>query len=176
MERLGPGGPDTTLAATDPGFFTDQGLALDPLAETGLAGRIALNSLVEPGSGGVWRIRDGLNAVTQGPVGDASLLQGITDALNTATLPSSTALAPVSKTFIAQVSDYSSNVASARVFAENEQVFAANRNTVLRELELSKGVDTDQELQNLMLIEQHYTANAKVMQTVDDLMERLLSI
>lgn len=176
IERLGPGGPDTTLAATDPGLFTDEGLVFDPTTETGLAGRIALNTLVAPGSGGTWRLRDGLGAVAQGPVGDATILQGITDALNSSTLPSSTALAPVSKSFIAHVTDYSSNVASARVFAENEQVFSANRNTVLRELEFAKGVDTDQELQNLMLIEQHYTANAKVMQTVDELMERLLSI
>jgi flagellar hook-associated protein 1 len=37
-------------------------------------------------------------------------------------------------------------------------------------------VDTDAELQDLMLIEQHYAANARVMTVVDELMQRLLNI
>ena len=64
----------------------------------------------------------------------------------------------------------------SRVRADSEQSFSRAQNTALRELELSKGVDTDAELQDLMLIEQHYAANARVMTVVDELMQRLLNI
>ncbi|MGH1412434.1 MAG: flagellar hook-associated protein FlgK [Pelagimonas sp.] len=176
IERLGPAGPDTTLGATDPGLFTDSGAAFDPLNEEGLAGRIQLNSLVAPGSGSVWRLRDGLGAATQGEVGEGRLLQDITAALTASTIPSSSSLPSVSRSFVNHISEFSSNIAGTRVRAENEQSFLMSQNTALSELELSKGVDTDQELQRLMQIEQQYSANAKVMSVVDDLMERLMSI
>src|SRR6056297_221688 len=176
IERLGPGGPDTTLAATDPGLFTDAGLSFDPVLETGIAGRIELNSLVAPGSGAAWRLRDGLGAASQGEVGDARLLQSISTALNTSTIPSSGGLTSVSKNFANHISEFSSTASGDRVRAENGQTFVSIQNTALKELELSKGVDTDQELQTLMQIEQHYTANAQVMSTIDDMLARLMSI
>ncbi|PYG26530.1 flagellar hook-associated protein FlgK [Pelagimonas varians] len=176
IERLGPGGPDATLGATDPGLFTDAGTALDPLKEVGLAGRIELNSLVAPDSGSVWRLRDGLGAAVQGEVGEGRLLQSISEALNTSSIPSSATLPSVSRSFVNHISEFSSNAAGTRVRAENEHSFLSSQNTALSELEFSKGVDTDQELQRLMQIEQHFTANAKVMSVVDELMERLMSI
>ena len=44
------------------------------------------------------------------------------------------------------------------------------------EQELLNGVDTDQEMQKLLLIEQSYAANARVIQVVDDMMRRLMEI
>lgn len=176
IERLGPGGPDATLAAADPGLFTDDGFAFDPLNETGIAGRIRINTLVAPDSGGSWRLRDGLGAVTTGPVGEARLLQGITAALEAGTVPSSPALPGVSASFATHVADVTSDAAAARVRAEGQKTYLSAQNTRLKELELANGVDTDAELQRLMQIEQLYAANVKVMQTVDDLMQRLMSI
>lgn len=176
IQRLGPGGPDTTLSATDPGLFTDAGLSFAPANETGIAGRIALNGLVSPGGGGAWRLRDGLGAATKGEVGDARLLQGISDALAVSSTPASSGLAPVARSFSNHIAEFASTVVGERVRAENAKTYASIQNTALTELELAKGVDTDQELQRLMQIEQHYTANAKVMSTIDDLLERLMSI
>ncbi|MFW2588323.1 flagellar hook-associated protein FlgK [Sagittula sp. SSi028] len=176
IERLGPGGPDSTLAAGDAGLFTDNGVAFVSTNETGLAGRLQINPIVAPGSDEVWRIRDGLGAATAGNVGDASLVQRIADALSDAVAPSSAALSSVARSFIGQVSQFSSAVAGERVRSENAYTFQVAQNTTLKEMELSKGVDTDQELQKLMQIEQYYAANAKVISTVDTLYERLLSI
>ncbi|MGP6088706.1 flagellar hook-associated protein FlgK [Antarctobacter jejuensis] len=176
IERLGFGGPDTTLVAGDPGLFTDGGAAFVATNETGVAGRIGLNSLVAPGSGGAWRLRDGLGAATQGEVGDARLLQGISDALSIATMPGSSGLAPVSRSFSNHISEFTSTVVGERVRAEDSRTYASVQNTALLELELAKGVDTDQELQRLMQIEQHYAANAQVMSTIDELLQRLMSI
>jgi len=54
--------------------------------------------------------------------------------------------------------------------------FDVARQTTLRTAELSAGVDTDQELQDLLRIEQAYAANARVMQTIDSMMRRLMEI
>lgn len=175
-ERLGAGGPDTTLAPGDAGLFTDAGSAFDTANEEGFAGRIALNALVTPGSGESWRLRDGLGAAAPGASGDARLLQGISAALSVPAVPGSGALAPVARSFADQAAEFSSGTSAARVREENNRTYLAAQNTALKEREFSQGVDTDQELQRLMLIEQHYAANARVMSAVDQLMERLLAI
>lgn len=176
IERLGPGGPDATLAVGDAGFFTDGGLAFNPANEVGLSGRLSLNALIAPGSGDSWRLRDGLGAVGTGDVGDASLIQGIASALTTAQVPGSAALNPTARSFSDRIADFSSDVSAYRVRVETENTYQSAQNTALTELELSKGVDTDLEIQRLMLIEQHYSANAQVMSVVDELMERLMAI
>ena len=74
------------------------------------------------------------------------------------------------------VGNFVSAVSTARVRADGQQSFSNAQNTALKELELSAGVDTDAELQELLRIEQHYAANARVITTVDELMQTLLSI
>jgi len=46
----------------------------------------------------------------------------------------------------------------------------------MNQMELALGVDTDEELHNLMLIEQAYGANAKMISIVNELMDTLLRI
>ena len=176
IERFAPGGPDSTLGATDPGLFTDAGAVFGPLNETGLAGRIALNALVDPAGSGTWRLRDGLGAAVQGPVGEARLLRGYSDALDALMSPGSAALGSGAQSFAQHVADFHAAIAAARLRADGEQSFSSAQNTALKELELSKGVDTDAELQELLRIEQHYAANARVITTVDELMQTLMNI
>lgn len=176
IERFASGGPDTTLAAGDPGLFTDGGAAFDAADETGLAGRISLNALVSPDGNGVWRLRDGLGAASRGDVGDARLLQAHSGALDALQLPGSASLGSGTSSFSQHVADFHSAIAAARVRADGEQSFSSAQNTALKELELSKGVDIDAELQDLLRIEQHYAANARVISTVDELMQTLLNM
>ncbi|MBE9635922.1 flagellar hook-associated protein FlgK [Salipiger mangrovisoli] len=176
IDRFAPGGPDGTLASGDPGLFTDAGLAFDPLDEVGLAGRVTLNALVDPEGDGSWRLRDGLGAASQGPVGDATLLTGYMTAMETLTVPASASLGTGSKGFAQHVAEFHSALSLTRVRAEDELSFTRARNTALREIELSKGVDSDAELQTLIRIEQSYAANARVISVVDELLQRLLAI
>ena len=187
IQRLENNASDTTIVAGDAGLFRDStaGIngatgnfaAFDPTNETGIAGRIMLHvEQVQPGDGSSWRLRDGIYATAQGEVGDATILQGISDALSDIAAPQSAVFGTVVKDFATLVGDFSASVAADRVRTEGEQTFLVTRNTALRELELARGVDTDQELQRLIQVEQHYAANAQVMSTVDDLMERLLNI
>ncbi|MFT4149355.1 MAG: flagellar hook-associated protein FlgK [Paracoccaceae bacterium] len=168
---------DPTLATGEAGLFTDGGLAFSATAETGLAQRLSLNAAVDTGQGGaLWRLRDGLGAATSGASGDGSLLTAMDQALTESRATASGSLIPASRSFSGLAADLLSSVASDRLAAESSASHAAARAEVLQSEEAAKGVDTDVELQNLLLIEQAYAANAKVIQTVDAMIQTLLEI
>ena len=177
VERFGAAGLDTTLAPGDAGLFTDNGGTFDPLDEVGLSSRIALNAAVDPQAGGqVWRMRDGLGTAAPGATGDASLLIALSDALTAARPTSSTALPAGSRSLAGLASNILSFASSDRLTAETEQAFSAARYASLDEIEKAGGVDTDQELQSLLVIEKNYAANAKVIQAVDEMIKTLLGL
>ena len=69
-----------------------------------------------------------------------------------------------------------SNLSQARVAAEQTQSFATGQASQFRALELANGVDSDAELQRLLLVEQAFGANARMIQTIDDMLDTLLRI
>lgn len=171
------GGIDPTLASGDAGLFTDSGAVLDPSLEVGLAGRIAINHLVVPESGGdLWRLRSGLGATSPGDSGDSTLFQAYASALNDPQTADSGRFSTISRSFSGMLSEFGAYVSQNRVTAEDTTAFAASRHDTLQLAELAQGVDTDQELQNLLLIEQAYAANAKVVEIVDQMIESLMRI
>lgn len=177
IERFESGTVDPSLAPGQPGLFTDQGAALDPTLELGLARRISLNALVDPTAAGeTWRLRDGLGAVAPGNSGDATLLNALSDALTETRVPlsGSYGAAPLSAAGVA--TGLSSQIGSYRLREDQQLSFASAQYYELSEIELANGVDTDVELQNLMVIEQAYAANARVIETVDEMFDTLLRI
>ena len=174
-ERFEDPALDTTRAPTDPGLFTDVGALTDPLNEVGLAGRIQVNALVDPARGGdLFRIRDGLGAATPGNVGDATLLQGKSDALTTGRITVSGGYTAAPRTMTVLGGEFLSIVGTERQFSDTARTFASARQQVLREAELEQGVNTDSELQRLILIEQMYQANARVIQVASEMVDELL--
>lgn len=176
VERVSVPGLDPT-AVGRPGLFTDEGGVFAAENEPGLAGRVALNEAVDPNKGGEpWRLRDGLYAAGRGPEGDASLLRALSDALSAAKPASSASLSGASIGFADRAGRVGAE-ADARLFiSERNATFASARSAELVEQEIAGGVDTDQEMQKLLLIEQSYGANAKVIQAVDAMIKRLLEI
>ncbi|MBW6506704.1 MAG: flagellar hook-associated protein FlgK [Rhodobacteraceae bacterium] len=168
---------DPTLAPGEPGLFTDRGAALDPLDEVGLAGRVAVNTLADPAQGGaLWRLRDGLGAAAPGAVGDARILSALGDALTRAQVPASGSFIGAARSASGLAADILSQVSSGRQTSEAQQVFASARQDALRTLQLQDGVDTDHEMQTLLQIEQAYAANARVIGTIDELIQQLLAL
>ncbi|MFD2741398.1 flagellar hook-associated protein FlgK [Sulfitobacter aestuarii] len=168
---------DPTLVPGDAGLFTDDGAHFDPVNEPGLAERLALNQKVDPNQGGVvWRLRDGLNATTPGEVGDASLLGDIGEALRAARPPASGSFggSPISTADL--LTRISASFSSKRHSAEQELSFESSRMVELQRRERAEGVDSDDELQRLMLIEQIYAANARVIETVEEMMQTILRL
>lgn len=177
VERFEAPAVDTTRAAGDPGLFTDAGAALDVARETGLAARIELNALVDPDRGGaLWRLRDGLGAVTRGDAGDNSLIQALNTALTDERVAASGDFLGVSRSASGLAGDLLSRAGMERNAAENQAGYAVSRQESLTELEYADGVDTDRELQKLMLIEQAYAANAKVISTVDAMLRTIMDL
>lgn len=160
------------------GLFTDGGAAFNPLAQAGLAGRLAVNAAVDPDQGGaLWRLRDGLSAVAEGLAADDTLLTAMADAVGARTaVPAATGLSGALD--IAGMADgLSALVLAEGSRAEDDAAFRAGQLVTMREAELSvSAVDTDAELQRLLKIETTYAANAKVIETVDFLWRRLMEI
>lgn len=177
IERFEDTAVDTTLTAGDPGLFTDAGSALDISTELGLSSRIELNALVDPDHGGaLWRIRDGLGATTQGDAGDASLLHALNSALTSDRVAASGDFLGVSRSASGLAADFLSRVGMERTAAENRQSFSIAQQESLTSMELETGVDTDHELQKLMLIEQAFAANAKVISTADGMLQTIMEL
>ncbi len=169
---------DPTLAAGAPGLFTDAGSAFDPTAETGLAERIAINATVDPEQGGaIWRLRDGLGATAQGPAGNADIITTYLDALTSLKAPP----AGTGETGFLSAASIAANITSsigqARISSETKLAASSARAASLIEAEQrATAVDSDLELQKLLLIEQAYAANARVIQTADEMLSRLLEL
>jgi flagellar hook-associated protein 1 FlgK len=168
---------DQTLTATDAGLFTDAGGKFDPVNETGIAQRLSLNAAVDPQLGGnVWRLRDGLLATTPGDVGDGSQLNRLIATLTDGRVSESGIFSGGSYSAIDLTSTLTSHYGTERINAENILSFSATQVNELTERLLGDGVDSDQELQKLLLVEQTFAANARMIQTVDEMMQTLLRL
>ncbi|MDB6453944.1 flagellar hook-associated protein FlgK [Falsirhodobacter sp. 20TX0035] len=146
---------------------------LDAVAQD-LTARFADSGLMEAGADGLqvnaaladepWRLRDGLDAVAEGAKGDATRLSALV-----ASMGDGRGAEGVAK-------DLLSSVSSARIATEDEASFRTAQYDTLRTAELANGVDTDTEMTNLLVIQQAYSANAKVIQAVDAMMNTLLEL
>jgi flagellar hook-associated protein 1 FlgK len=175
VERFQNSGTDPTLAIGDAGLFTDSGTFFSATNEPGLSTRLSVNTLVDPVSGGdIWRLRDGIGASVQGDVGNASLLQNLSSALNEIRAPSSGGFSSASRTAAGLSADFLSTIGAQYQFAETEIAFSLTKVNILKTQELEAGVDTDHEMQQLLLVEQSFAANARVMQTIDELIQTLI--
>jgi len=175
--RFDATGLDPTLGALDAGLFTDAGGRADGLNEVGLASRLRINIAVVADSGGdVARLRDGLGATSAGPIGDAGLLMGMIDALGASRTTQSGGFSAVGRSMAGLVSDHLSLAGLARQTAETHQGHESARHAAFRQEELAGGVDTDAEMQRLLQIEQAYAANARVIATVEQMMDQLMRL
>lgn len=175
IERFQTTDVDPTLAVGAAGLFTDGGAALDILNEEALSNRLSVNALIDPAqSGDLWKIRDGLGAATEGDQGDSSILLAMTDALQNSRVVASGGFTSAQRSAVNLSSDFYSLIEGDALNFETGLSFSSARQESLKSIELEAGVDTDFEMQQLILIEQTYAANAKVIQTVDTLLDQLI--
>jgi flagellar hook-associated protein 1 FlgK len=172
VERFSAPSVDPTRSTTDPALFTDNGIAFNPADEVGLSARLSLNADVDPSlSGEVWRLRDGVKATVPGASGDATLLNALRSALEARSTPASGSLGSQESDAAGLISTFNGLLASTRAGVEQDMAFTSARLSELTQLQLSEGVDTDQELQNLLVLEQAYAANARVIQAADEMLD-----
>lgn len=177
IERFQDPAVDATLAPGDAGVFTDDGIAFDPINENGLALRLSLNALVDDRQGGeVWRFRDGVNAAVPGDVGDSRLLLSMADTLTMQRTPASGAFGSGAFSASNLLASLTSQVSADRAQAEQTLSFASSQFDELTQQILSNGVDTDEELQRLLIVEQAYAANVRLIEAADDMLQAILRI
>ncbi len=177
VERFSDPGVDATREPGDPGLFTDAGATFDPVTEVGLSQRLRLNAAADPAQGGaLWRLREGLGATTPGPVGATALLTTLRATLTGQREPASGGFMAGQRSFSTFTSDLLSAAATGRLSADGEAAYARTRLETFESIEAQNGVDTDQEMQALLQIEQAYAANAKVIQMAGEMIQRLLDI
>ncbi len=173
-DRLADPAVDPTLVAGQPGLLTDDGQIATAATEAGLAGRLRLNAAIQPDRGGaLWRLRDGLGAAAPGLSGDSTLLQGLRGALAGARTPASAALSPGART-ASLAGELTSGAASNRLAAEARQSAAGVQSATFEAMMQQDGVDSDQQMESLLRLENAYASNAKVLQAVDEMLQTIL--
>ncbi len=167
---------DATLAPGQPGLFTDAGSGFDPASLTGLAGRLAVNAAVDPAKGGQPALlRDGIGSSTPRASGDGTavtaLLEAFTQPVATTPasgLPSGTTLFQYAANMVGaqhlEGSRAQSQMAASKTTAETVD---SSRQSV-------QGVNIDDEMQKLLVIQHSYAANSKMLTTVMSMFDTLL--
>lgn len=165
--------PASSLDGAGDGLFVAAGTGTD-----GLSARIAVNAAADPDQGGhVWRLRDGLAAVTEGTTGNAAVLRAMSDAMAAARPPVGLISQSASTNAATMASEISAFFAGKSARSDDDLAFVTARQATLSEQEVNfTGVDSDSELEYLTMVEQAYAANAKVLTTIDSLMQLLLEM
>lgn len=177
IERFQNAAVDPSLPSGAAGLFTDGGTAFIAANEISVASRIGINSAVDVHQGGdAWKIRDGLGALTPSSVGDNSTLNRMIEAIRAPQLPASTALPMADRSASGRAGDLLSLFGGESRNDESRLGFATGQHQSLRQMELSKGVDTDAEMQKLMVLEQAYAANARVISAADQMIQTILAL
>ena len=176
-ERLSGASVDPTLAGGAPGLFTDNGARADVTAIVGLAGRISMNTAVDPTAGGeIWRIRAGIGATVDGAPGDNALLMAMSDALNRVSPSYGGSDFEGNGDLASRFSMFEARVVSRRVGTDTDAAIRNAHAATISSRFLADAVDSDAELQKLLQYEQAYAANARVIQAVDDMMDFILRL
>ena len=177
IERFESSTADPSLTPGMAGLFTDNGGAFDALDEIGVSGRLTVNTAIDPDQGGdLWRIRDGIGAAAQGPTGQASTLLSLKAALTEQRVTPSGGFTNVGRSAAELMADLHSVTETELWHLEQGLAQSTAAHDIYRSQELANGVDTDSEMQKLLVIEQNYAANAKVIQTINTLIDQLMGV
>jgi len=134
--------------------------------------------MVDPSQGGsAWRIRDGVHAATAGPASSNAIVTGFVNALQSpnatsavAGLPTATslgdAMAQVAGQQQATASDWTTLNTSRSQQAQDAQTALTNQT----------GVNIDDQMQRLLIVQQSYQASAQVIRTASAMMDTLLGL
>lgn len=171
-------GIDSTLAPGEPGLFTDAGAQYNPANIVGISGRIAVNAAVDPDRGGaLWRLRDGLGAVAPGPTGNADFVRTMLDSMTALNAAPTGAGLTGQFSAASAAAGVATAVGTTRMNAESALASSTARAQSTADAETqATGVDTDQELQKLVQIQQAYSANARVIQIAKDMLDKLMEL
>jgi len=171
---------DPTVGSGQTGIFTDNGAAVEsgedatPIA--GMAANIALNASVDPSQGGeAWRIQAGAQATTQGETGDNTTVLAFISALNQTQSYNTTSGLPGSMT----LTDATSQVAGLQQSTLTNWTSVNTSRTTQAQaaqtaLSNATGVNIDNEMQKLLVVQETYAATTQVIQAASSMLNQLI--
>ncbi|MFG6082813.1 flagellar hook-associated protein FlgK [Paracoccus litorisediminis] len=161
------------LGAAGLGLFTDAGTAYDPTNIAGMAARIRINTEVDPDQGGdVSLLQKGTNPA-RAP-GDSSVVDAMLAIFSKPVGVPTGNLG--SGDIVTLMAGMVSSQQMLRADAQSNATAAAtSAATISASRENLQGVNVDDELQKLLLVEQSYAANSKVLTTVTQMLDDLLA-
>ena len=165
IQRFAAPGVDPSTAPGAAGLFSDAAGGVPATATAGLAGALQVNDLL---TNAPWRLRDGMGAPTESSAVNADTLQRLAQAYSGS--------GSGTPGFQARIGSALSSLSMTRQQAEDRQTTATQRADSIAVQARAQGVDQDAELQRLLVIEQAYAANARVIETTDAMLRRLLEI
>lgn len=179
FSEVDPGNPANVL----PGLFTWAGapaIPVDGVVETGLAGTISLNPLIDPFQGGnAEALRDGAN-FDYNPDDFASFNERLIGMISAMEQPmnfvavdgtvSSRGLMDFSTASISWIEDARK---TASIASENKSALMIRTAKALSNM---TGVNVDEEMTLMLQLEQSYAASAKMMQMIDEMLRTLMDI
>lgn len=166
---------DPTLGDNKAGLFTDGDSKASADNILGLSSRISLNPKISPQkTDKLWLLRSGMGATVEAPAGDTTQLARFHQALTKYYPPTNKSVFSEGGSLLNQLSELESHVSGRRVEAEEISAARNARMAMVSTRFLADGVDTDAELQQLLQYEQAYAANARVVQTIRDMMDEIL--
>lgn len=165
---------DSTLAAGESGLFVDSNTGIGAGTLSGLAGRISVNAAVDPDQGGDSKLLvTGMGSTGSLEEGDTSIVNAMIKAIDL----KDNAATPLGQG--TSLSDYAANMVSRqqqmRVQAEKEAAQAQTAGaTISASRQNLQGVNIDDEMQQLLVIEASFAANAKVLTSLQTMLDTLL--
>lgn len=168
---------DASLAPGEAGLFTDNGAAYNPANLSGLASRLQVNEKVSlTGDAETWRLRDGMNAATQGPAAASAQIAAFIDGFSASMGASANTGIPTTVTLQDFAAEMVTSQSTERVRAENNYFAARTAAEMVNGTRSNaEGVSIDDEMQRLLLIEQSYAANSRVLTTVSNMIDTLIA-
>jgi len=169
---------DTSLAADQAGLFTDAQNSFDPGTLEGLAGRIEVNELVQVAkSSEVWRIRSGLGATEEGDASDTTFIQAMIEKFEEIVDLEAGAGLGANIKFGNLASEIVANQHTERAWAETKFNSAKSAAEVIQASRRSiEGVNIDEEMQRLTMIERSFAANSRLLQVIGEMYDALLAV
>ncbi|MGP9788921.1 flagellar hook-associated protein FlgK [Roseinatronobacter sp. NSM] len=175
VSRFADSGLDASIPAGAFGLFAVANETTMPPTLAGISGRLVVNPALTPAdSSNAWRVRDGLYAATPGAVSENAVISGMIDALSSFSAVG--AGGGPNADVQGHAAAFLSQTATQRLIVETETAYTSGRVAGLQELLGGRGVDTDAELQKLLVLEKSYAANARVMAAADSMLRTLLEM
>ena len=159
---------DPTLATGENGLFTDSAIGTAGITGSGLASRLIVNPAADPTAGGDPKLLvSGFGTATTLEPGSSVIVNALMNSIDQRPVGGQS-LADRAATMVA-------NQQQLRVSAERAvQSAELSGATISASRQNLQGVNVDDELQVLMVIEQSYAANAKVLTTLQQMLDSLM--